>query len=189
MVLVSWFKEFRTNLDQERVGQAVAAAQPLRMRLLQLLSATDPALPTPGSNAPYSELSRIYTKMRGEAGALIKHAEASGYSKILFPDGIPSTEGLNADAAIELATRPGSPLDIRPAGDPPLDDKIVSSSDMYESTRQRLLATAGYLTSLQASTVKSRWAEYVWVGSRFSLSLCLLTTVGCSSDTHGCKTY
>ncbi|KAG6551134.1 hypothetical protein Mapa_007369 [Marchantia paleacea] len=168
MVLVSWFKEFRTNLDQERVGQAVAAAQPLRMRLLQLLAANDPALPTPGSTAPYSELSRIYTKMRGEAGALIKHAEASGYSKILVPDGIPSTEGLNADAAIELATRPGPSLDNRPAGDTPLDDKVVSSSDMYESTRQRLLATAGYLTSLQInlhiSVLASLAGAVVWMG-------------------------
>ncbi|KAL3681420.1 hypothetical protein R1sor_024376 [Riccia sorocarpa] len=165
MVLVSWFKEYRSLPATDRVAKAVAAARPLRARLLELLAASDPALPTPGSSVPYTELMPLYSKMRGEAGALLRHAEASGYSKSLFSKGIPSLDGLTADAAIEIAARTMA-SDSRAAGGTPVDDKTVSASDMFESTRQRLLATAGYLTSinLHISVLASLAGAVVWMG-------------------------
>lgn len=149
MVLVSWFKEVRSRASKEILGQAVAAVKPLRARLLQLLSDCDPTAPTPGSSLPYTELLRIYSKMRGEAGALIKHAEASGVSLVIAKEPSSSLEVMSAEAAIELAKKAGNGDGSK--FDSSGDTKVVSSSDIFESSRQRLLATAGYLICVQVS--------------------------------------
>ncbi|CAM6099985.1 unnamed protein product [Calypogeia fissa] len=165
MVLVSWFKELKSKPANGNLGQVVAAVQPLRARLLQLLSDCDPAAPTPGSSLPYTELLRIYSKMRGEAGALIKHAEASGVSLVVAKD--PSSlEVMNAEAAIELAKE--ASIGDGSKSDTTWDSKMVSSSDIFESSRQRLLATAGYLicvqSNLHVSVMASLAGAVVWMG-------------------------
>jgi len=146
MVIVSWFKEIRSQKDQEKSSEAAKAVQPVLLRLLELLGSGDPSSPTPGSNAPYAELSRMLAKMRTEAGALVKHTESVGTFKRSFLASLPSTDSISAEAAIDLATKLLQPSQAH-GGDG--DDKPASASDAMESARQRLLATAGYLQVVQ----------------------------------------
>lgn len=145
MVIVSWFKEIRSK-KEEKSSEGTKAVQTVLLRLLELLGAGDPSSPTPGSNAPYAELSRMLTKMRTEASALVKHTEAVGTFKRSVLASLPSTESISAEAAIDLATRLVQPGQSH-GGDG--DDKSTSASDAMESARQRLLATAGYLQVVQ----------------------------------------
>lgn len=145
MVIVSWFKESKSRTDQEKTSEAATAVQPVLIRLLELLGFADPSSPTPGSNSPYGELSRMFTKMRTEANALIKHAESIGTFKRSLLASLPSTETISAEAAVELASRLAQPSQPH-GGD---DEKPTSASDAMELARQRLLATAGYLQVIQ----------------------------------------
>lgn len=146
MVAVSWFKESKTQPTKEKVSEAAAAAQPLLSRLLELLACGDPSSPTPGSSLPYGELSRMFTKMRTEAAALIKHADSIGTFKHSFLSSLPSTDAISAEAAVEVATKLSTQSDGH-GGD--TDEKSTFASDALESARQRLLATAGYLQVVQ----------------------------------------
>lgn len=146
MVIVSWFKEIRSQQDPEKSSEAAKAVQPVLLRLLELLGCGDPSSPTPGSNAPYAELSRMLAKMRTEAGALVKHTESVGTFKRSFIASLPSTDAISAEEAVDLATKLLLPSQSH-GGDG--DDKPTSSSDAMESARQRLLATAGYLQIVQ----------------------------------------
>lgn len=148
MVIVSWFKELRSKRDQEKSSEAAIAVQPVLLRLLELLGSGDPSSPTPGSIAPYAELSRMLAKMRTEAGALVKHTESVGTLKRSFLASLPSTDSISAEAAVDLATRLVQPSQSH-AGDGDDKDKPTSASDAMESARQRLLATAGYLQVVQ----------------------------------------
>lgn len=146
MVTVSWFKDIRSQKHQEKSSEAAKAVQPVLLRLLELLGSGDPSSPTPGSNAPYAELSRMLAKMRTEAGALVKHTESVGTFKRSFLASLPPTESISAEAAIDLATKLLQPSQSH-GGDS--DDKAASASDAMELARQRLLATAGYLQVVQ----------------------------------------
>lgn len=141
MVLVSWFQEMGST-KAERNGHNVEGVLQLRSRILELLAKSDAAMPSPGSSLPYQELSKTYEKMRNEAGALVKHAEASGIA------GLPVVQGMTADAAIALVMK----LDL-PGAEASPEEKLTSPSDLLAISRQRLLATAGYLKSLQVTDV------------------------------------
>ena len=155
MVIVSWFKETRSRTDQGKTSEAATAVQPVLVRLLELLGCGDPSSPTPGSNAPYGELSRMFTKMRTEANALIKHAESIGTFKRSLLASLPSTDTISAEAAVDLASR------LLQASQPhggDGDEKSTSASDAMELARQRLLATAGYLQVVQV------WRSFLYPG-------------------------
>eukprot|EP01018_Ginkgo_biloba_P007683 Gb_19667 [translate_table: standard] len=141
MVLVSWFKEL-----PERMVCAIDAVKPLRQRLLDLLACGDPAMPTQDSSLPYAELSRTYAKMRGEAAALIRIADTSGFFKNVFSCGIPPIDELTLDAAIDLSTKFSVTKDTLTG-----DGKEKQTLESVESARQRLLATAGYLKCVQCN--------------------------------------
>jgi hypothetical protein len=147
MVVVSWFKEFRLLPGKANIPEAVAAAQPIMGRLLELLACGDAGSPTPGSNLPYAELLRMFAKMRTEASALIKHAETMGSFKASFLAGLPATTAMSAEAAVELATKLVQPPND--AHDGETDGKSNAIYDAMESARQQLLATAGYLLVVQ----------------------------------------
>lgn len=164
MVIVSWFKEMRVRMDHDKSSEAATAVQPMLVRLLELLGIGDPSSPTPGSSAPYGELSRMFAKMRTEAGALIKHTESLGTFKRSVLASLPSIDTISAEAAIELASKLVQPS--QPHGD--ADDKSTSASDSMELARQRLLATAGYLQVVQGnlhmSVLASLAGAVVWMG-------------------------
>lgn len=143
MVIMSWFKEVRRRLDIERIADAAKAVQPILHDILELLACGDPAVPTPGSNLPYGELSRMFVKMRTEASAFIKHTETLG---TLGHTSIPAIDTISAETAVDVATKLFSPVQGYGSD---VDDKSNASSDAMESARQRLLATAGYLQAVQ----------------------------------------
>lgn len=144
MVIVSWFKEIRSRSDKAKFADARTAAQYVLNRLLELLACGDPASPTPGSNVPYSELIRMYAKMRGEAGTLKKHIEyVGGYQTSLVK--LPSIDTISAQAAVDFTTKL-SPQCPSQNGDL---DMPMTSIDTMELCRQQLLATAGYLQVYQ----------------------------------------
>lgn len=133
MVLISWLKEIKSNS---------ACAGPtfpdhIRIWLLDLLACSDPTFPTKDSLLPYAELSRTYSKMRGEASQLLQAMQSSAAPHT----SLPNLDTLNVDDAINLASRvPGA----------------LSNNDVddMESAKQRLLSTSGYLKCVQ---VLLRW--------------------------------
>lgn len=156
MVIMSWFKEVRGGLDNERIADAAKAVQPILHDILELLACGDPAVPTPGSNLPYGELSRMFAKMRTEANAFIKHMETLG---TLGHTSMPAIDTISAEAAVDVATSLFSPVHGYGSD---VDDKSHASSDAMESARQRLLATAGYLQAVQVCcTLMSPRASFV----------------------------
>lgn len=146
IVLVSWFKELRGCIPKERMDSAIDAVKSLRQRLLDLLACTDPALPTRDSSLPYVELSRTYAKMRAEVASLIRIADASGCFQNVFPAGIPPADELGIDAVIDLGTKLSVSKDALSG-----DGKEKQILESLEAARQRVLATAGYLKSVQCN--------------------------------------
>lgn len=144
MVIVSWFKELKSRSDKAKSADARTAAQQLLNRVLELLACGDPASPTPASNVPYSELIRMYAKMRGEAGTLKKHIECiGGFQSSLV--NLPSIDTISAEAAVDFTTKL-SPQCRSQNGD---YNTPMTSFETMELSRQQLLATAGYLQVFQ----------------------------------------
>lgn len=117
----------------------------LREWLLDLLTCSDPAFPTKDSLLPYTELSRTYSKMRGEATQLIRAIESSGMLKDFFSGTQIDSENLTADDAISFASKIPTPIDD-------IDGNGLESRqaiDDIESLKQRLLTTSGYLKCVQ----------------------------------------
>ncbi|XP_023528568.1 TATA-binding protein-associated factor BTAF1 [Cucurbita pepo subsp. pepo] len=148
IVLISWFKEIR-NQEKNSLDHGVISWLPnyLRERLLDLLTCSDPAFPTKDSLLPYSELSRTYSKMRGEATQLVRAIESSGMLKEFFSGNQIDLENLTADEAINFASKIPTPLgDIDGNG---LEGR--QGIDDIESLKQRLLTTSGYLKCVQGN--------------------------------------
>lgn len=117
----------------------------LKEWLLDLLTCSDPAFPTKDSLLPYSELSRTYSKMRGEATQLVRTIESSGMLKDFFSSTQIDLENLTADDAISFASKIPTPVgDIDGNG---LEGR--QAIDDIESLKQRLLTTSGYLKCVQ----------------------------------------
>ena len=112
---------------------------------MDLLTCSDPAFPTKDSPLPYTELSRTYSKMRGEATQLVRAIESSGLFKDSFSGTQIDFENLTADDAINFASKISTPI-----GD--TDENGLEGRqaiDDIESLKQRLLTTSGYLKCVQ----------------------------------------
>lgn len=125
-----------------RVAQALP--DHFKSWLLDLLGCSDPAFPTKNSLLPYAELSRTYSKMRNEAGQLLRAADSSGNFTDVLPTLNSNLEALSADDALTLASK--LTLQTDDAGAESARRDIV---DELESAKQRLLTTAGYLKCVQ----------------------------------------
>ena len=106
----------------------------------------DPALPNRDSSFPYAELSRTYAKMRAEVASLIRIADASGSFQNVFAAGIPPVDELGIDAVIDLGTKLSASKDALSG-----DRKEKQTLESLEASRQRVLATAGYLKTVQGN--------------------------------------
>lgn len=161
MVIVSWFKDLRSR-DPVSVGALLAFLSSVKEWLLDLLTCSDPALPTKGSLLPYSELSRTYMKMRNEANNLIHSIDSCA----AFQDYIGSlnlkVDVLSVDDAINFASKLLLPSesDLHSGS-----EKVVLNN--IESAKQGLLSTSGYLKCVQNNlhvTVSSLMASaVVWM--------------------------
>lgn len=140
MVLISWFKEIKS-----RDGIVPGLPSYLKNWLFDLLACTDPAFPTKDSLAPYCELSRTYTKMRGEASQLFRAVESSGLFENLLSTTKVDPESLTADDAMSFASKLSLPVGDT-SGEESMGRNIV---DDLESLKQRLLTTSGYLKCVQ----------------------------------------
>eukprot|EP00897_Mesotaenium_endlicherianum_P006570 jgi/Mesen1/5941/ME000301S05068 len=171
MVITAWCRALRRSSSSgngadvsaavQRRDASLAAAAPLRAYLLHLLSATDPSRPTPGAPTPYLEMERTHAKLRSEAAALLKHAQAAGVDPAAA--GAPPVEGMGVDAVLNLAMR------LQPAGaGAGAGGALSPAMEGMESCRQRLLLTAGYLRTIEANmhtTVLAALAGAVtWMG-------------------------
>lgn len=117
---------------------------------MDLLTCSDPAFPTKDSSLPYTELSRTYSKMRGEATQLVRAIESSGLFKDSFSGTQIDFENLTADDAINFASKISTPKISTPIGD--IDENGLEGRqaiDDIESLKQRLLTTSGYLKCVQ----------------------------------------
>ncbi|XP_037492536.1 TATA-binding protein-associated factor BTAF1 [Jatropha curcas] len=146
MVLISWFKEIKSN-DLPEVHFMPAFPSNVKSWLLDLLSCSDPAFPTKDSVLPYSELSRTYVKMRNEASLLCRATESSGLPENTLSSIKVDMENLSADEAINFASKL-PPLCGDSSGNESLGRNIV---DDIESLKHRLLTTAGYLKCVQSN--------------------------------------
>ncbi|KAF2288111.1 hypothetical protein GH714_004452 [Hevea brasiliensis] len=147
MVLISWFKEINSNDLSEKHGVIPAFPNHVKSWLLDLLSCSDPAFPTKDSVLPYSELSRTYTKMHNEASQLLHAIESSGMFDNTLSSIRVDLESLSADKAINL-TSMLPPLCNEGTVNEPMGRNIV---DDIESSKHRLLTTAGYLKCVQSN--------------------------------------
>ncbi|KAJ4974502.1 hypothetical protein NE237_007676 [Protea cynaroides] len=145
MVLVGWFKEIKTTglVGSHRVMSGFI--DQIRQWLLDLLSCTDPSLPTKDSPHPYAELSRTYTKMRNEASLLLRVIESSALLENMLMPTIINPDTLSVDDAINLASKFLVPSN-QAAGEETIERHIL---DDLESSKQRLLTTSGYLRCVQ----------------------------------------
>lgn len=147
MVLISLFKEIKRKESSEIHGVMPAFPNHVEKLLFDLLSCSDPALPTKDSVLPYSELSRTYTKMRNEASQLLHVTESSGMFKNSLSTIKIDVEKLSPDEAINFASK--LPLSCNDsAGDESTGHNIV---DDIDSSKQRLLTTSGYLKCVQSN--------------------------------------
>lgn len=147
MVLISLFKEIKRKESSEILGVMPAFPNHVEKLLFDLLSCSDPALPTKDSVLPYSELSRTYTKMRNEASQLLHVTESSGMFKNSLSTIKIDVEKLSPDEAINFASK--LPLSCNDsAGDESTGHNIV---DDIDSSKQRLLTTSGYLKCVQSN--------------------------------------
>lgn len=153
MILISWFKQIKSENGCEVQGSIFCFPSHLRNWLLDLLACTDPTFPTKDSLLPYSELSRTYSKMRGEASQLLHAMEVSGLFENLFAATKFDLETSSVDDAINLASKV-----------PALCNENIGSDhlghlDDMESAKQRLLSTAGYLKCVQVP-IFYKWLSY-----------------------------
>ncbi|KAK4573373.1 hypothetical protein RGQ29_031366 [Quercus rubra] len=147
MVLISWFKEIESS---DGLGISVVAPNVpshLKEWLLDLLACSNPAFPTKDSLRPYAELSRTYSKMRGEATQLLRAIESPGMFKDLLTTIRIDLESLSADDAINFASKVPTLVNDN-VGSESLGAQIV---DDVESLKQRLLTTSGYLKCVQSN--------------------------------------
>ncbi|XAR57644.1 Nucleoplasmin ATPase [Bertholletia excelsa] len=165
MVLISWFKEIKSRDLSGAAGFIPQFSDNFKTWLLELLGCTDPAFPTKDSLLPYSELSRTYTKMRNEAGQLLRGVESSGMLNNMLSTSKIDPENLSADDGINFASNLPL-LSIDTSGEESVGNNIV---DELESVKQRFLATAGYLKCVQSNlhvTVSSLVAAAViWMSA------------------------
>ncbi|KAG9442446.1 hypothetical protein H6P81_018300 [Aristolochia fimbriata] len=161
MVLVAWFKELKSRDSAGLSATLLDHVGQTRTWLLDLLACTDPALPTKDSVLPYSELSRTYSKMRNEASLLVRVVESSGMFTSLLSDFKFDPDVVSVDDAINFASK----LSL-------LDDHSKEASEKHilddiESSKQRLLSTAGYLKCVQGnlhvSVTSLMAAAVVWL--------------------------
>ncbi|KAM7273877.1 hypothetical protein ACFE04_028541 [Oxalis oulophora] len=145
MVLISWFKEIKS--DDVYGTPCVMSAFPEHFKkwLLDLLSCSDPVFPTKDSLLPYAELSRTYAKMRNEATQLLHAAQSSG----LFDDVLSSAkidlDSLTADGAINFTSK----LRLESSDNTTDESMERHILDGIDSAKQRLLTTSGYLKCVQ----------------------------------------
>lgn len=151
MVLISWFKEIKSNDLSEKHGVLPVFPNHIKSWLLDLLSGTDPTFPTKDSVLPYSELSRTYAKMRSEASQLLHAIESSGMFENILSSIKVDVESLSTDKAINLASKL-PPLCNDSTGNESIGRNIV---DDIESSKHRLLTTASYLKCVQVGIVLS----------------------------------
>lgn len=163
MVLISWFKEMKNGEVSPAQGVNSALFEQFKNWLLDLLACTDPSLPTKDSTLPYAELSRTYSKMRNEASHLFHAVESCGMLKDLLLTSNIDLGNLGMDDAVNFALKV-----VLPSYDCSVEssaEKLVL--DDVESSRQRLLTTAGYLKCVQSNlhvTVSSLMAAaIVWI--------------------------
>lgn len=147
MVLISWFKEIKSNDLSEKHGVLPVFPNHIKSWLLDLLSGTDPTFPTKDSVLPYSELSRTYAKMRSEASQLLHAIESSGMFENILSSIKVDVESLSTDKAINLASKL-PPLCNDSTGNESIGRNIV---DDIESSKHRLLTTASYLKCVQSN--------------------------------------
>jgi TATA-binding protein-associated factor len=123
---------------------AVAA---LKQDALELLQANDPGLPTPGSAAPYSDLKPVYTRMREEAAAMVRHARAAGVKTPAL-----RLDALTLDQVAALASgMPDVTADV--AGTP--DKQGATPAERLMLSKQKVLLTIGALREMQAALHRS----------------------------------
>ncbi|KAL8195695.1 hypothetical protein R6Q57_025448 [Mikania cordata] len=142
LVLISWFKEMKSQGLSGIKGLTPSNYGTLKNFLLGLLTCTDPAFPTKNSRLPYSELSRTYDKMRNEASQLIGVLESCGMHMPM------DVENLTPDDAMAFISNLQLPSNYGAAGE---DSAGRNSFDEIESVKQRLLTTSGYLKCVQSN--------------------------------------
>lgn len=143
MIIVSWFKDLRGR-DPVSVGTLLAFLSSLKEWLVDLLTCSDPALPTKGSVLPYSELSRTYTKMRNEANNLLHLIDSCAAFKDYSSSLNLNTDMLTVDDAINFASK----LLLPSESDIPSETENIFLNNI-ESAKQGLLSTSGYLKCVQ----------------------------------------
>jgi TATA-binding protein-associated factor len=143
MIIVSWFKDLRGR-DPVSVGTLLAFLSSLKEWLVDLLTCSDPALPTKGSVLPYSELSRTYTKMRNEANNLLHLIDSCAAFKDYSSSLNLNTDVLTVDAALNFASN----VILRCESDIPSETENIFLNNI-ESAKQGLLSTSGYLKCVQ----------------------------------------
>ncbi|XP_043695072.1 TATA-binding protein-associated factor BTAF1-like isoform X1 [Telopea speciosissima] len=145
MLLVAWFKEIRTKGLVGIHGVMSGFIDQIRQWMLDLLSCTDPSLPTKDSTLPYAELSRTYTKMRNEASLLLRVIESSTLLKNMLMATKINPDTLSVDDAINFSSKLLVPSN-QAAGEETIERHFL---DDLESSKQRLLTTSGYLRCVQ----------------------------------------
>lgn len=143
MILISWFKEIKSSDAYGNQGTLPSFPNHLKNWLLDLLACADPTFPTKDSLLPYSELSRTYFKMRGEASQLFHAIQSSGMFDSLFETMKCDLESLSPDDAINLASK------VPALGNDNTGNDTTGHLDDIESVKQRLLTTSGYLKCVQ----------------------------------------
>jgi TATA-binding protein-associated factor len=143
MVIVSWFKDLRGR-DPVSVGTLLAFLSSVKEWLLDLLTCSDPALPTKDSVLPYSELSRTYTKMRNEANNLLHSIDSCPVFKDYISGLNLNVDVLGVDDAINFASKLLLPSESDLLSE---SERIVLNN--IESAKQGLLSTSGYLKCVQ----------------------------------------
>jgi TATA-binding protein-associated factor len=143
MVIVSWFKDLRGR-DPVSVGTLLAFLSSVKEWLLDLLTCSDPALPTKDSVLPYSELSRTYMKMRNEANNLLHSIDSCPVFKDYISGLNLNVDVLGVDDAINFASKLLLPSESDLLSE---SERIVLNN--IESAKQGLLSTSGYLKCVQ----------------------------------------
>ncbi|GMN49583.1 hypothetical protein TIFTF001_018736 [Ficus carica] len=145
MILISWFKEIKSSDAYGNQGTLPSFPIHLKNWLLDLLACADPTFPTKDSLLPYSELSRTYSKMRGEASQLFHAIQSSGMFDSLLETMKCDLESLSPDDAINLASKVPALCNDNTGND------TTGHLDDIESVKQRLLTTSGYLKCVQSN--------------------------------------
>lgn len=146
MVIISWFQEIRCREFSGTCSAHHILPDQFKKYLLDSLSCVDPSRPTKDSSLPYSELSRTYSKMRAEASQLMYAVESLVKTeKDIVPVSHADTENLGVDDAIEFTSKIVQ-SDKDRTGKDSVRDRVP---DDVDSSKHRLLTTAGYLKCVQ----------------------------------------